>query len=83
MHNIDLSYETDLTDEQWEFIEPRFKELFGNYGNRAEWPKRELANAVSYPVKTGYQWKLLPKDGPLKEPFLGSNIADDFQKTTK
>jgi putative transposase len=59
-----LGYETDLTDEQWEFIAPRFKELVGNYGNRAEWPKRELVNGVLYLVKTGCQWKLLPKDFP-------------------
>jgi len=43
-----MGYETDLTDEQWAFIEPRFLEFVGNYGNRAEWPKRELINGVLY-----------------------------------
>jgi putative transposase len=57
-------YETDLTDDQWEFIEPRFKELVGNYGNQAEWPKRELVNGVLYLQKTGCQWRMLPHDFP-------------------
>ena len=59
-----MGYLTDLTDEQWAFIEPRFLEFVGNYGNRSVWPKRELVNAVLYLTKTGCQWQMLPNDFP-------------------
>jgi putative transposase len=59
-----MGYATDLTDEQWEFIEPRFREFVGNYGNRAIWPKRHLVDGVLYLTKTGCQWHLLPNDFP-------------------
>ena len=43
-----MGYSTDLNDEQWAFIEPIFKRVAGNYGNRAKWSKRSLVNAVLY-----------------------------------
>ena len=59
-----MRYDTDLTDAQWQLIEPIFIASAGNYGNRAKWTKRELMNAVLYLVKTGCQWRMLPKDFP-------------------
>jgi len=59
-----MGYSTDLTDAQWEFIEPIFKGAVGNYGNRTVWSKRVLMNAVLYLNKTGCQWELLPNDFP-------------------
>ena len=59
-----MGYETDLTDEQWAFIEPRFREYTGNYTHTEDWPKRVLVNAVLYLTKTGCQWRLLPNDFP-------------------
>ena len=61
---IEMGYTTDLSDKQWEFIEPRFKEENGNYGKNAKWSKRELVNGVLYLTKTGCQWSLLPNDFP-------------------
>lgn len=52
-------YPTDLTDEQWERIEPYFSKL-----RRYKWDKRELLNAVLYITKTGCQWRMLPNDFP-------------------
>lgn len=52
-------YPTDLTDAQWQAIEP----CFINYRNR-KWDKRELVNAVLYITKTGCQWRMLPNDFP-------------------
>ena len=52
-------YETDLTDEQWELIEPLFVGM-----RKRKWEKRELVNAVLYLVKTGCQWRNLPHDFP-------------------
>jgi transposase len=54
-------YETDLTKEQWKAIEPRFREINGNYRNGTS-TKRKLVNAVLYRIKTGCQWRMLPKD---------------------
>ena len=59
-----MGYTTDLTNEQWNFIEPIFKKAVGNYGNRATLKKRDLVNAVLYLNKTGCQWRLLPNDFP-------------------
>ena len=59
-----MGYETDLTDEQWAFIAPRFCEYTGNYTHTEGWPKRILVNAVLYLTKTGCQWRLLPNDFP-------------------
>jgi transposase len=56
-------YETDLTKEQWKAIEPRFREINGNYGTEPK-TKRKLVNAVLYRTKTGCQWRMLPKDFP-------------------
>jgi len=53
-----------LTDEQWAVVEPIFKLMIGNYGNRSKWSKRELINTVLYLTKTGCQWSMLPKDFP-------------------
>lgn len=57
-------YETDLTKGQWGAIKTRFKEINGNYGENATVSKRELVNAVLYKLKTGCQWRMLPKDLP-------------------
>lgn len=52
-------YRSDLTDRQWEIIQPHFEGM-----RRRKWDKRELINAVLYFEKTGCQWRLLPRDFP-------------------
>jgi putative transposase len=59
-----MRYDSDLTDKQWALIEPILAAHVGNYGNRAKYSKRELTNGVLYLVKTGCQWRMLPKDFP-------------------
>ncbi|WII90760.1 transposase [Kingella negevensis] len=53
------SYPTDLTDAQWQAIEPHFNQL-----RHYKWDKRQLVNAVLYITKTGCQWRMLPNDFP-------------------
>ncbi|WP_455262105.1 transposase [Neisseria sp.] len=53
------SYPTDLTDAQWQAIEPHFNRL-----RRYKWDKHTLVNAVLYLTKTGCQWRMLPHDFP-------------------
>jgi putative transposase len=57
-----LGYSTDLTDKQWEMIEPIFVSKKGQH--LSKYSKRDLINAVLYLVKTGCQWRLLPNDFP-------------------
>lgn len=58
-----MTYPTDLKDTEWEIIRP-FLEYNNGYGNRRKYPTRILINAIFYVVKTGCQWKYLPKDFP-------------------
>ena len=57
-----MGYMTDLTDKQWRMIEGFFKSNKGQH--LVKHSKRELVNAVLYLVKTGCQWRMLPKDFP-------------------
>lgn len=52
-------YPSDLTDEQWNAIEPFFWDL-----RTYKWSKRELTNAVLYLVDSGCKWRQLPHDFP-------------------
>lgn len=58
-----MSYPSDLTDAQWNLIEDLF--IFKNgYGNRRIHDVRQTINAIFYIVKTGAQWRQLPRDFP-------------------
>lgn len=60
IENKRKAYDTDLTDKQWEMIEP----LMWKSGNKSKWEKRELINAVLYLVDSGCKWRQLPHDFP-------------------
>jgi putative transposase len=55
-------YETDLTDQQFALLEP-FLPKPKRMG-RPPADLREVLNAILYLVRTGCQWRLLPKDFP-------------------
>src|SRR5436305_2444825 len=55
-------YETDLTDQQYALLEP-FLPKPKRMG-RPPADLREVLNAILYLVRTGCQWRLLPKDFP-------------------
>jgi putative transposase len=58
-----MGYNTDVTDKQWEIIEPYFSGE--NRGKHLQTrSKRDLVNAVLYLNKAGCQWRLLPNDFP-------------------
>lgn len=56
-------YETDLTDAQWELVEPALWRN-GTWGRPREVELREVVNAIFYLVRTGCQWRFLPHDFP-------------------
>ena len=56
-----MVYSSDLTDSQCELI----KDIFSTKKRYSQkYSKRNLINAVFYIVKTGCQWRMLPKDFP-------------------
>jgi putative transposase len=57
------AYATDLTDAQWEIIEPLLPAPKTRYGGRPrEVSLREVVNAILYLNRTGCQWNMLPHD---------------------
>jgi putative transposase len=57
------SYPTDLSDAEWNYIEPHLPVPTG-YGRPRTHSLREIINAVFYVLKSGCQWRLLPHDFP-------------------
>ena len=81
-----MAYPTDLTDSQWGLIEELSDT--GNYGKNRRHSKRTLVNAVFYVIKTGCQWRFLPKDYPPWETVysfyrraVDNGIWEDMLKT--
>jgi putative transposase len=56
-----MRYSSDLTDSQWQCIDHRFPKPCKR-GRRRKHTFREPLNGVFYIVKTGCQWRNLPKD---------------------
>jgi putative transposase len=56
-------YLTDLTDAEWEIIEPVLPVPKGS-GRPRKHSLRTLVNSVFYLVRSGCAWRLLPKDMP-------------------
>lgn len=58
-------YSTDLTDAQWQLLEPLLPVATqGRTGRPRKYPKREMLNAICYQLRTGCAWRLLPHDFP-------------------
>src|SRR3954466_16181988 len=55
-------YDTDLTDEQFALIEPHLPRR--KAPGRPPADLRAVLNGILYLVRTGCQWRLLPKDFP-------------------
>ncbi len=54
-----MSYETNLTDARWEIIAEFIED-----GRTRKHSLRTIVDAILYVVKTGCQWRYLPKDFP-------------------
>lgn len=55
-------FDTDITDAQWELLEPMIPEA--KKRGRPRTDPRRLINAILYIVKGGIQWRLLPMNFP-------------------
>ncbi len=56
-------YASDLTDREWELIEP-FLPGERSLGRPRTTDLREVLNAILYMASTGCQWRMLPRDFP-------------------
>lgn len=57
-------YPSDVTDDQWPLIEPLIPVYPG--GRPRTTPLRDVVDAIFYVLRTGCQWRYLPKDFPPK-----------------
>ena len=58
-----LRYPSDLTDGEWDFVEPLIPPARRG-GNKRHVDVRELMNGIMYILSTGCQWRAIPKDLP-------------------
>jgi putative transposase len=58
------SYPSDVTDAQWALIEPHLPVYPGGRPRKTD--LREVVDAILYLLRTGCQWRYLPKDFPPK-----------------
>jgi len=56
-------YLSDLTDAQWALLAPLLPTKVGP-GRPQTYPLRLIVNAMLYLLRTGCQWRLLPRDYP-------------------
>jgi putative transposase len=59
-------YPTDLTDEQWERLQPLLPSPKSGTprGGRPAADTREVVNAICYLLRSGQAWRMLPHDFP-------------------
>ena len=56
-------YQTDLTENEWQLLQPMLPEPQGT-GRPRKWAMREIVNAIFYVLGGGIAWRLLPSDLP-------------------
>ena len=57
-----LRYPSDLTDEEWDHIEPLIPPAKRG-GRKREVNVREVVNGIMYVLSTGCQWRYAPGSG--------------------
>ncbi len=58
------NYLSDLEDEEWQQIQERFTFKQSSRGRKPKYSRRIILNAIFYILRTGCQWRYLPKDFP-------------------
>ncbi|MDB6171600.1 MAG: transposase [Chthoniobacteraceae bacterium] len=56
-------YQSDVTDEEWEFCVP-YLTLMNEEAPQREYPLREIFNALRWMVRSGAPWRQMPNDLP-------------------
>ncbi len=65
-----LRYPSDVTDEEWQLVEPLIPPAKRG-GRKRTVDIREVLNAVMYILSSGCQWRALPKDLPPRSTVFG------------
>ena len=65
-----LRYPSDLTDEEWQLVEPLIPPAKRG-GDKRTVNIREVVNALMYVLSTGCQWRAIPKDLPPRSTVHG------------
>jgi putative transposase len=60
MTKFKQTYSTDLKYTEWMLIADFFPTH--HLGRRPKWEMWQIINAILYVVRTGCQWRMLPKD---------------------
>jgi transposase len=76
------TYPSDLTDEQWEIIEPMLP-LIKEPGRMPKHPRRDIVDAILYVVRTGCSWRQLPVDFPPWQTVYGQFRKWEKQQVTE
>lgn len=82
------AYPDDLSDIEWEQIEPILKaNTYRNAGTKCKYSRREMLNAIFYLLRTGCRWRDLPNDFPpwksVYAQFLRWRERDLFMKMNR
>jgi putative transposase len=56
-------YATDLSDAEWHILEPLIPAAKPG-GRPIVWPRRIILDGIFYVVRSGCQWRLLPREYP-------------------
>ena len=59
-----IPYPSDLSDKEWEIIEPLIPTPRTNRGRKRTHSYREILNAIFYLLRSGCAWRMLPHDFP-------------------
>jgi transposase len=57
-------YPSDLSDEEWAILAPLLDPPRAGKGRPPRIPRREVADAIFYQLRTGGQWRYLPEGFP-------------------
>jgi putative transposase len=59
-----VPYPGDLSDKEWEIINPYFPSPQTNRGRKRVHSYREILNAIFYLLRCGCAWRMLPHEYP-------------------
>jgi len=57
-------YPSDLSDAEWQKVEPHLPTRKSPRGRKREHPLREIVNAIFYVLRSGCAWRMMPHDLP-------------------
>lgn len=72
-----MRYPSDLTDAEWALIQHCF-EPKERRGSTCRHPRKQVVDAILYVVKSGCQWRMLPKEYP-----NWKTVYDHYSKWSK